>query len=111
MKMILLRVTRLQHDDDTRTFWTCQILHIRRSLVPSLVRGDLIEPVFDMSNSTNPTWEKNFNSKWLLCSDVLDVSSLSPLQLISMDRSNIRIWDAWLAYLDHDWVKWLEIST
>ena len=26
-----------------------------------------------------------------------------------MTRSNIRIWDAWLAYLDHDWVKWLAI--
>jgi hypothetical protein len=29
-----------------------------------------------------------------------------------MARSIIRIWDAWLAYLDlnHDWVKWLAIS-
>ena len=40
------------------------------------------------------------------------MSSLSPLQLIPMTRSIIRIcqWDALLAYLDHDWVKWLAIS-
>jgi len=33
------------------------------------------------------------------CFDILTV----PLQLIPMTRSNIRIWDAWLGYLDHDW--------
>jgi hypothetical protein len=41
----------------------------------------------------------------------LDVNSLSPLQIDPMSRSNIRIWDAWLAYFEHDWVNWLSIST